>query len=50
MNCDWDPTTNQVISPSDQAVQDATILDKDYHFEPVEIIMPIGALSSKMRA
>ena len=43
LSCEWDSTTNQVISPSDQAVQDATTLDEDYYFEAIEIIMPTKA-------
>lgn len=40
-SCEWDPVTNQVISPQDQAVEAATTLDADYHFEgDVEIEMP----------
>ena len=32
--------TNTVISPSDQVVQDTTVLDEDYHFETkVKIVM-----------
>ena len=32
MSCSWDPETNQVISPSDQAVDDAATMDEEYHF------------------
>lgn len=35
--CEWDPETNQVISPQDTAVVEATTLDSEYHFEPSDI-------------
>lgn len=41
LKCEWDPITNQLILPSNQAVQEATKLDEDYHFEAqVETVMP----------
>lgn len=43
LNYEWDSITIQIFSPNDQAVQDAMTPDEEYHFEPVEIIMPPGA-------
>ena len=33
LSCTWDPETNQVISPGDLAVDAATVLDAEFHFE-----------------
>ena len=33
LSCTWDPETNQVISPGDIAVDAATVLDAEFHFE-----------------
>jgi hypothetical protein len=40
-SCKWDPETNQVLSPHDKSVDEATTLDAEFHFEgEVEIEMP----------
>ena len=41
MTCQWDKETNQVISAHDQAVDEATIMDEDFHFEDqIEVVLP----------
>ena len=43
MTCHWDPETNQVVSPQDQAVEEATALDEEFHFTAIQDTVIVNA-------